>query len=320
MRTAKRGNKQKQQMKHHSNMSFYILTDLLLVGTCFLGQAQTVPVVFTIDAVRSQIVLSGSITAAGFVSVPIVQQGPGSLVASYDGTLNAVMDNQSIEFTGASTIVARITGNWQPASGGTSGSHPANYGARAEVRLPFGSKVSAVAALRGIVLDLSSPPLPVVSGGFDTSALVVSFSADNAGSLDFSDDFGDSGAFPLVGSVNNAASTAATLSAANGIQELVMPLDVVSPVNSGQLAGSEIHLVGQIKATRPLVPPMIRSILVTNQTVVLMVAYATPHSQVEASSDLVAWWPVRAETGTDADLTVFSTASTSEQRFFRVRQ
>ena len=307
-------------MKHNSDMSFYLLAALLVGGTCFLGPAQTVPVVFTVDASQSHISLSGTINAAGFKSVPIVEQGSGSLVASYDGTLNAVMDDQSIEFTGASTIVARITGNWQPASGGSAGSQPANYGGRAEVKLPFGSKVRAVAALRGIVLDLSSPLLPVVSGGFDASALVVSFSADNAGSLDFSDDFGDSGTFPLVASVNNAANAAATLSAANGIQELVMPLDVVCPVNSGKLAGSELHLVGQIKAIRLLAPPMIRSIRVTNQTVVLMVAYATPHSQIEDSSDLIAWWPVSAETGTDDDLAVFSTAFTNEPRFFRVRQ
>ena len=124
------------------------------------AQSQAGPVVFAVDQTQSQITLSGAIvTFSGLFSAPLSTQGPGSLVTAYSGNINAVVAGSAIQFTGSSTICAQTNGLWQPAPGGASGSGLANYAGQAQAWIPFVGTNTAFAALRQVVLDVTSPLL-----------------------------------------------------------------------------------------------------------------------------------------------------------------
>ena len=78
--------------------------------------------VFTINPALSSLTLSGSTNGS-----PFMQQGVGSLVTSYFGTIDASFNASSITFNSA-LVTANNSGSWQPAAGGVAGSEPANYG------------------------------------------------------------------------------------------------------------------------------------------------------------------------------------------------
>src|SRR5262245_37020967 len=90
------------------------------------------PVSFVIDPTVSSVRLSGTVNYLG--SHTIEQQGAGSLTTTYQGTVAANYDpadgaNGSLQFVTAGTnVTANNSGNWQPRSGGASGSEAANYG------------------------------------------------------------------------------------------------------------------------------------------------------------------------------------------------
>jgi hypothetical protein len=76
---------------------------------------------------------SSSLTAGGSVSgVAVTQQGAGSLTTTYSGfTGIASLDltaNQMTINSSVTNVVAAISGNWAPQSGGAAGTAPANYG------------------------------------------------------------------------------------------------------------------------------------------------------------------------------------------------
>ena len=105
---------------------------ILLLAVGFLGQVRPVPaspVVFTIDATRSHISLSGSVTIPALGSYAFQAQGSGSLVANYSGSIVADLAPPQISFPGGSVIKASNSGAWQLAVGGASGAaFTANYG------------------------------------------------------------------------------------------------------------------------------------------------------------------------------------------------
>src|SRR5258706_10538337 len=89
--------------------SMFVLT--LLVGSSFGAS-----LVFTVDSSQSS--LTGSGTIAG---TTISQQGPGSLVTTFDGTLNMDLDDElnptSLNITSLS-LDAVAQGPWMPVVGG----------------------------------------------------------------------------------------------------------------------------------------------------------------------------------------------------------
>ena len=111
---------------------------------------------FTIDPSQSSLAVSGTVmTSIG--NGDLREQGPGSLVTTYEGTIAADVDtdNGLITFlSDSSAAVADISGTWEPNVGGGSGSAPANYGAQTTI-----SFASAKAAIRNLVTSASSDPL-----------------------------------------------------------------------------------------------------------------------------------------------------------------
>ncbi|HOP97219.1 MAG TPA: hypothetical protein PL064_05865 [Thermogutta sp.] len=131
--------------------------------TPFLLRAEVT--VFTIDQAQSSLTISGTL-----LGNPLQEQAPGSLTTDYFGTIVADVTDTTIEFVGGSEIRANDSGTWQPAEGGEAGSAPANYGAQASLLF-----ISGVAALRHIVLDVASPPLPITGGTFPSESMTFSF-------------------------------------------------------------------------------------------------------------------------------------------------
>ena len=129
------------------------------------------------DTNESSLTLSGTIQALGS-AYALTPQGSGSLTTTYSGTIQAAQAAGTIQFTGQSLIQGQNTGAWQPESDGSSGSDTANYGGQVSA---LGQLVEV--ALRGILLDVTSPVISVTSGQFDSSSLVFGFSANGTGLL-----------------------------------------------------------------------------------------------------------------------------------------
>jgi hypothetical protein len=275
--------------------------------------------VFSVDSSQSQITLAGNIVAYGTLSAPITPQGPGSLATFYGGTINATVSLPALQFTGSNSIAAQTNGMWQPQSGATPGSAAADYGGKAVTTIPFVGIVTAYAALRNVVLELTSPALAVSNGSFDSRTLVFAFSTNVNGTIDYIDDFNDSGTFPLNGSATNAASASSSLTTTGGVQKLVVPIDTTYPVASGALAGTTLHLTGQIVALRSVVAPVITAFTVTNHTAVLTVTNATLQSQLLHSGDLQTWSTASATITNEAELIIFTSDAPGQLEFFRVQ-
>src|SRR5204863_251388 len=98
------------------------------------------------------------------------QQGPGSLTTRYAGTIGTDLSYTTIVFVGGSQIVGVTNGNWEPGPSGVAGTAPANYGG--EVVNFF---VNGKAAVRDILLDLTSGSLTVSNGIFPSQDLEFTF-------------------------------------------------------------------------------------------------------------------------------------------------
>jgi hypothetical protein len=299
-----------------STHPFTVAALILLSASCWLCQAA----VFSADSSRSQITLAGNIVAYTFQLGPINTQGPGSLTTFYGGTVNATVSLTALQFTGSSSILAETNGVWQPAAEGNPGMLAADYGGLAQNKTFYGP-VTLYAALRNIVLDLTSPDLALSNGSFDPSTLVLSFLTNVDRTIDYRDSFSDQGTFPLAGSATNAASGDASLTTTGGVQKLVIPIDttyLVGSAGSGALAGTTLHLTGQIVALRSVAAPIITSFAVTNHTAVLMVTNATLQSQLLHSADLKTWSAASATVTNGAGLIIF-TRPVGQLEFFRVQ-
>jgi hypothetical protein len=284
------------------------------------ASAPGAPALFTVDPGRSQIALSGSLTyntVFGSVSAPITAQGLGSLVTSFAGTVDALVDASTIQFPGGSALGAHINGVWQPAVGGTSGSAPADYGGMARASIPFVGTVTVYAALRNVVLDVTSTVAPVSNGSFASSNLVFIFPTNAPGTIDYNDGIGDQGSQPLGGNTTNTAAAASSLTVTAGVQTLAIPIQTTYVVGSGNFAGTSLTFSGQLVAAR-ILPPLINSLLVTNQMALLTVTNATAQAQLLISSNLTTWSAASATVSNAAGLTFFKTPVAGPVAFFRV--
>ncbi len=298
-------------MKNHKSI---LSTAFLCLCLIFLPiRAHGVPTVFSIDPAQSQLTLSG--TANGS---PFVQQGPGSLTTVYTGNINADVSASTIQFTGSSAIDARTNGVWQPLLGGGAGSAPANYGARVTLSTPFGA-VTVNAALRNVILDVTSPVLAVTNNNFNSSALLFSFNTNSSSALDYNAGIA-SGSLSLAGLSTNKVNTGATLTNIAGAQKITIPVDTDYVFNFNAVIPVTVllHLTGQLVATSTAAP-IFRSIVVTNQTVVLTVENATPQSQLQTSINLTNWFPAPGMVTNILARTIFTTPVAGPVRFYRLQ-
>ncbi len=268
--------------------------------------------VFTIDNSRSQVAADGIFAGSTFTA-----QGAGALTTSYSGSINADIDNSTIQFTGGSAISAQTGGNWKPGVGGSSGSAPAAYGPKATVSI-----FTVYGAVRNFVLDLTSPVLNVSGGGFDGGGLVFSIASTNA-TLDYDASI-TSGSYALNGYGTNAIATGATLSVNGSTQTLVIPVDTTYYFTLLSANDSHVHLTGQLVATAGSVvaaAPIIHSLTFSNQNVVVTAENATTQSQLLVSTNLATWSPASATTTTNGSgWIIFIAPKHGPQAFFQVQQ
>jgi hypothetical protein len=133
---------------------------------------------FVVDPTQSALTLSGSINGS-----PIQEQGPGSLVTTYEGVIDADVadDLSTIQFLNdGAAATADISGAWRPRRGGSAGSDDANYGGHVHTTF-FGIGVDADAAVRDLVAAGASDPLPVSpNDGTFPATLSLSIAAGSA--------------------------------------------------------------------------------------------------------------------------------------------
>jgi len=198
---------------------------LTIGGTLFLAlivsMSSARAFTFTINPALSNLTLSGSIAGTAFG-----QQGAGSLVTNYTGTIDSSFTGSTITFNSAAAS-ANISGVWQPLPGGTTGSAPADYGVTAS---PFG--ILVLGAIRNLEFSLSSAgPITLTGNSFDAtqiSFLILS------GDLDYNSSVG-SGTFSLIGSSGANAASAGSLSIVAGVATLSIPVSYTQTSTVGGL-------------------------------------------------------------------------------------
>jgi hypothetical protein len=212
----------------------------MLAAPLFLNAA---PVSFTIDPARSSITLSGAV-----IGMSMQPQAPGSLTASFAGTLEADLSDTAIAFSEPSRLRSQNSGNWAPGVNGTAGTAPAAYGAMISSFL-----ASATAAARDLELTATSEALAIAGGAFDSSGIRFGFTPDGPSALDYSvvsPLLSDADRLNLSGLTTNDVTSMATLATAGEVQTLTIPVSATyffSLLSDGDV---RLTLAGQIVATR----------------------------------------------------------------------
>jgi hypothetical protein len=203
---------------------------------------------FTLDVNQSSVTLSGNV-----LGVTIQEQAPGSLTTKFGGTLKVAVTDAEIVFTGSSAVAAQNNGSWEPKAGGESGSDPANYGGKADA----GFLGQAKAAVRNAQFDITSPPLALTGGTFDSGSLLFQFLGSPAGALDYSVSglFSQKGSVSLAGVATNRVSTRASLTTGGDLQTLTIPISTVFLLTLVSADDTQLKLEGQLVATRSLAQP-----------------------------------------------------------------
>ncbi|MEO8425752.1 MAG: hypothetical protein ABI651_01440 [Verrucomicrobiota bacterium] len=272
----------------------------------------TAPVIFNLDPAQSSITLSGNVLNNAFK-----EQGPGSLTASFSGTIAADVTGSTIQFIGGSAIDALTSGNWQPQTGGAAGSAPADYGVTAAT--PF---ATAFAAARNILVDVLSGPLPITNGTFGSSQLAFGFPTNATSGVDYrvTGLLSASGHKELVGLSTNRITTAATLTTSAAGETLTLPVDADFFLSLLSNKDTLLNLKGKLVATRSSIQgPVFNLIMVSNQTVTLRWQTIPGQKyQLESSTDLNAW--IIEATNLIASMNTFawSTNITHNFQFFRI--
>jgi len=218
----------------------------LILGLSLMGwtTGNLMAAVFTIDPAQSTITLKGNVLGYAFQ-----EQGAGSLTTQFEGTLNADVTDVSIAFTGSSALAARNSGDWPPKAGGEDGSAPANYGGKASALF-----ASALAAVRNAQFNVTSPPLAIAGGSFDSGSLAFQFLTNSQGALDYkvSGPVSLKGGLPLAGIATNKVTTQATLATSGNTQTLTIPVDTDFFFKLLSANDTQLTLSGQLVATRTL--------------------------------------------------------------------
>jgi hypothetical protein len=262
-------------------MKFFYLTRWMSAAACLLVigclSLRATTLDFTLDDTQSTVTLSGNV-----LGINLQEQGPGSLTASYFGTIKADLTGAQIQFPGGSTLAARTNGVWSPGPGGSS-SGPADYGAQASI---LGGVVKG--ALRNIVLDLTSGALPMNNGVFDGSALRFGFLTNGSSSFDYLAGPLGSASIALSGISTNKIVNGASLTTVGDTQTLTIQVDTEFKFTALVANDSTVHLTGKLVATKTA-QPIITSIVVKNQTVTLQVQGAGSAPRLDSSTNLTQW-------------------------------
>lgn len=280
----------------------------ILSGDIFVAKAD----VFTIDPTQSSLTLSGSA-----VNFTFTQQGAGSLTTVYNGTLQVAQTGGTIQFTGGSLIMAQTNGSWKPLSGGANNNAaPADYGAQANTGVG-----TATVAFRSILLDVTSPAIPVTSGQFDPSNLTFLFPASATSAIDYHTPFA-SGTKPATGNAANNVAALATITTAGGVQTMTIGVNVQFTFTLLSPGDTIVNVVGQIVATNSadvVAPVVLQTPKVTNQVVTLgWQAPAGQFYQVQGSSNLLTW-QTNANNVTSASTNyTWSETNTAAKTFYRL--
>jgi hypothetical protein len=202
------------------------------------------PVAFSLDQAQSTITLAMDIEGT-----PFLAQAPGSLTAHFQGSLVAMIEADTIQFTGASAIDAIAQpGPFLP------GSAPADYA----LQLALAPGITAFVAARNEMLDATSGVVPVDAlGQFDAGSLTFAFTSAD---LEYTLGPLGSGAVSLVGlNFANMSLDAALLEEIDGVLYVTIPVaasDSVIEPGSGlqvnfQFAG---QFVGSLVLPSPIDP------------------------------------------------------------------
>ena len=208
-------------------------------------------VVFSVIEEESVLSLSG--TALG---IAVEAQKEGSLNAFYSGTLRLLLADGRIQFQPASQIDAQPSGEWEPKSGGKSGSAPADYGGIVRSAL-IGN---TFAAARNVQFTLASDWIELSERNkermeFSASSLLFAIPADFGSVLDTA----TLGLFPIrlgtpIDGISglNRPETPASLAVQGNVQTLTLPVQV--EVFARILSDDDLKLTfsGQIIARRNL--------------------------------------------------------------------
>jgi hypothetical protein len=252
----------------------------IMTGVIFPALAD----IFTIDPMQSSLTLSGSILGG-----TVTQQGPGSLTTSYSGTIQAMQSAGTIQFTGQSLITAKTNGSWQPLAGGGAGSAPADYGGMASISL-----ATADAAFRSILLDVTSPPIAVVSGQFNPSSLTFLFPSNATSAIDYryTGVISGSGTKAATGNATNNVLNLATITTVGTTQTITFGINAQFKFTLVSSGDTIVNIAGQIVATNNIIatPVILQNPAVTNQAVTLKwEGPAGQFYQVMSSSNLLTW-------------------------------
>jgi hypothetical protein len=222
---------------------------LLIVGTVS-ADVKT----FVIDTSQSSL----TIASGELVGVTVEEQAPGSLTATYSGSIEADVTEESVTFVGGSSLAANDSGDWEPLVGGATGRAPASYGAKGGNWLASGT-----AALRNVVFDLTSDAITMLNGTFAADSLEFSFPDSATSTLDYNIISGilgdDAGSQTLAGRAKNDILTAASITVVGDDLVLTIPVDYTL-VLTGDVS-AQFRVVGQIVGTAANTTPPTGGIL-----------------------------------------------------------
>ncbi|MGD9691726.1 MAG: hypothetical protein AB7G17_02675 [Phycisphaerales bacterium] len=217
-----------------------IVTVAALSCIAFGARAETVT--YSVDTSRSALTLSGAVRYYFNGSVfGYAEQGAGSLMASYGGTITGELVGSSLSFAGGSNIVglANAAGPFLPAGPGTTDV----YGMQT-----FASGGGhAFNRIYDVALDLTGG---AASHGAAFSGSVA-YIGESGGIFPFFDPTPRS----LAGvSATNTAGVAVSIMTAGFVETITIPFDV-NLILFGNGTGAEMRLTGEIVATREIPAP-----------------------------------------------------------------
>jgi hypothetical protein len=291
----------------HNQRAFCLATLFCLSVLPAARLIQAAPHEFLVDQSRSSITLNGTVFGN-----KLSEQGPGSMITTFGGRILADVEPSGIQFTGGSVIDAVTNGVWQPGPGGASGSAPADYAARASTLLG-----SIKGSLRNLVLDLTSGVLPVSEGRFDASTLVFSFPDASNASFDYDAGFLGKDGIVLSGLSTNRIVDGATLVSNGDLQTLTIEIDTEFTFTAIVENDSTVHLTGTLVATGTKLP-VITSVELDDQTLVIRVEGTGPAPALYSSHDLKTWTPRAADQTNDASGALLTLPLSGNQEFYRV--
>jgi hypothetical protein len=206
-------------------------------------------ITFTLDQTQSAASLSGTV-----MGLTMQAQAAGSLTAHYAGTIKAEFTGSSLRFGGGSQISALNSGTWSPAIGGGTGSAPANYGALISALFLGSGK----AAVRDLLVDLTSEVVGVTNGVFRSPGLRFVYSTNPPTAFDYNHNIlgGGLGRAFLGGVMTNAATANASLVTQAGQLILSIPVDIAGNATAFNTNDVVYRLQGVLVATAPTLAPL----------------------------------------------------------------